>query len=73
MSYATRKNQIRLELLFLNLILILEKIDKNIEFVENINLNLYYKIFRYILKRELIIVTRFAIALIKLDNFKEFY
>ena len=73
MSCATRKSQIRLELLLLNLISISKKTDKDIEFVENINSNLYHKIFRYILKYKLTVVTRFAITLTKFDNFKKFY
>ena len=73
MSCATRKSQIRLELLLLSLISISKKTSKDIEFVENINSNLYYKTFRYILKRELTTITRFAIALTRLDSFEEFY
>ena len=68
-----RKNQIRSKLFFLNLISIIEKTNNEIEFANNINSKLYHKIFRHMLKRELTIISSFAISLTIIDNFKKFH
>ena len=58
-----RKNQIRFKLIFLSLISIIKKTNNNIEFFNNIKLKLYYKTFRYMLKRKLTLIARFIILL----------
>ena len=63
LNCAIRKNQIRFNLILLNLISIIEKTNNDIEFVNNINSKLYHKIFRHMLKRELIAYAWFIVSL----------
>ena len=59
-----RKNQIRLKLIFLNLILNIKKINNNIKFINNVKSKLYYKIIKHILKYELTLIILIIISLI---------
>ena len=69
---ATRKSQIRFDLLLLNLISMIEKTNNDIKFAQNINSKLYHVTFRHMLKRELTINKLFEHTLTNFDNVRNF-
>ena len=69
---AIRKNQIRFELLLLNLISIIKN-KQRYKIRQQNQFKIVSQNFRHILKRELITIARFTTSLTKFDNFEKFH